>query len=151
MRVYISGPIAGDPKFEEKFAAAAELVRRHGHEPVNPAEVKLTEQARPFEYLLVDLCLLAHCEAIYMLAGWENSGGAKIERAFAEYARIPEVAFRMPERAVEAPTGKWIEVGSAFPKVRCSTCGSGFPWKVQAEKACPQCGSINERTEDYEE
>ena len=45
--------------------------------------------------------------------------------------------------------GKWIEVGSAFPRVRCSECKTVFTWRVQEEDKCPVCGSVNEKTEDY--
>lgn len=45
--------------------------------------------------------------------------------------------------------GKWIEVGSAFPRVRCSECKTVFLWRVQEMDKCPVCGSANEKTEDY--
>lgn len=48
-------------------------------------------------------------------------------------------------------TGKWVEVGSAFPRVRCSECRTVFQYRVQERDSCPVCGAVNEKTEDYYE
>jgi len=80
MRVYISGGITGLPKAEtrERFYAAEELLRKAGHEPVNPMRLHIVKKDWK-GYMLTDIEALMTCEAIYMLEGWINSKGAKIE------------------------------------------------------------------------
>lgn len=35
-RIYISGPITGTTDYKERFAAAADFLRKGGYKPVNP-------------------------------------------------------------------------------------------------------------------
>lgn len=77
---FISGPITNDPDFFNKFAAAEYEVYSLGLRPVNPARLVPINQDWTWEqYMREDLKHLLNCQNIYMLRGWQDSYGAKIE------------------------------------------------------------------------
>lgn len=43
------------------------------------------------DYIAGDLSLLSRCDVIYMMDGWEDSSGAKMERDYAKSQNIPVV------------------------------------------------------------
>lgn len=103
MRVYISGPMTGLPNNNRiAFDAAAWRLRDMGHSVINPHDLALVfgaadEIADSFVahyagdkasggslaqcVLDADLAALRSCDCIYLLKGWENSRGAKMELA----------------------------------------------------------------------
>ena len=74
---YISGPITGLEKevYTQNFASAAETVSNF-MEPVIPIFDAPIEW---HEYMEIDLAILSLCDAIYMMNGWKDSKGAKVE------------------------------------------------------------------------
>lgn len=90
MKVYISGPIAGRINYRERFAAAEEILKKAGYEPINPAEelAEMPVNTTHDEYMERAIALLAMCEGIYMLDGWEASKGASIEFHYAIRNRL---------------------------------------------------------------
>ena len=85
MRVYISGPIAGhEDTYEAVFSAAAETIHKGGHEPVNPALIQLGDGASWADYMDAALAMLYSSDAIYMLPGWQDSRGARVESKVAD-------------------------------------------------------------------
>lgn len=101
MRVYISGPIAGQPNRNRAvFAEAAKWLRVIGRVvPLNPHDVTAEHPGlpcfgrptgRPDDphrygcYLLADLAAMRDCDAIIFLPGWETSSGARVEAEFAK-------------------------------------------------------------------
>ena len=84
--VYISGAITGTADYEERFEAAECLLcKKRFKEVINPAAISaLLPKGMPWDtYMEVMLPLLRHCDAVYMLRGWEKSTGARIEREYA--------------------------------------------------------------------
>lgn len=91
MKTYLAGPMTGLPLFNfPAFDAAAELLTQRGHDVINPAQLdrdvgfdpSQTESvSKEFlrDALRRDLSALCDADAIAMLPGWENSGGARIE------------------------------------------------------------------------
>ena len=92
-KIYIAGPMRGLPDFNyPAFNDCAEAHRAVGWDVVNPVEIG-ADYGTP-EQINADPCLLAAvmaadikalktCEAIFLLNGWENSRGAKMELAAA--------------------------------------------------------------------
>lgn len=91
-KVYISGPITGiDFGNRFAFSCARSALELCGYEVVDPSEVKLDDDASWADYMKADLKLLLDCDYIYMLDGWEDSKGARIERELAENLGIEEI------------------------------------------------------------
>jgi hypothetical protein len=107
MNIYLAGPMRGIAEFNfPAFHKAARLLRAEGHEVFNPAERDeqtgfnskehpdgdmTTALAKGFslrDALAADthyICI--HANAIALLPGWENSGGARAEHALAHTLR----------------------------------------------------------------
>lgn len=106
MKIYLAGPMRGLPEFNfPAFMKAAEELRAQGHEVFNPAE-RDKEQHGDFEKGNINgdevLAAAQHgfslrealrddthwismeAEGIALLPGWQNSKGAKAERALAD-------------------------------------------------------------------
>jgi hypothetical protein len=89
--IYISGPMTGRPDHNfPAFHAAATRLRQVGWKTVNPADNfgGRTDLPRG-SYLRADVVLLAQCDAIAMLPGWEESRGAKLEYLLAREIGMP--------------------------------------------------------------
>jgi hypothetical protein len=107
MNIYVAGPMRGIPQFNfPAFNSAAKRLRASGHSVFNPAERDIAEHGDDFvkdndtgseeqatqdfgfdlrEALGDDLAWICkHADAIYLLTGWEDSRGAKAEKAVAE-------------------------------------------------------------------
>ena len=80
MKIYIAGPITGDPDYAQHFEAAEKLLLSKGHAVINPVKnLGFTYK----EYIDMGLCELMRCDAIYLLPGWEKSNGACLEYNYA--------------------------------------------------------------------
>lgn len=90
MRIYISGPITGDPDYARKFSRAAEALRAKGLDYINPAELPNVAPGLSWaEYIKLDLRLIDHCDAIMFLKGWASSAGCCKEAAYAKGRGLP--------------------------------------------------------------
>lgn len=92
MRIYISGPITGDPGARWKFDQAAQIIADRGHDYINPARLAdVIPKASWGYYMYIDLEMLRVADAIVQLPGWEKSPGARkeheaaLESGLAEY------------------------------------------------------------------
>ncbi len=106
MRFYLAGAMTKMPFYNrEAFNEAAAKLREQGHYVVSPIEMDIEKYgedihnsptgdpndalAKGFdagETLLADLTvILRDVDAIALLPGWENSRGANLEKAWAEY------------------------------------------------------------------
>lgn len=87
-KIYISGPITGTTDYMERFARAEAQLEAEGYAVINPAKVNamLPEETSYEQYMNMSMTMLEDADMIYMLEGWETSGGARREfdRARAE-------------------------------------------------------------------
>lgn len=126
-KIYIAGPMRGIPLYNfPEFDKAAENLFSQGWDPVNPAELdrklgyypeemledsdwnSLPEGFPLKEIVAKDIEALIECDAIYMLAGWEKSKGAKAEIAVAIWLGL-EVLFAGGETAFETQEDILVE------------------------------------------
>ena len=86
MKIYLSGKISGtDLDYARRlFDKVATTLRALGHEVTNPLCNGLSETDPWEEHIAKDIINLIDCEGIYMLQGWEDSQGARIEHAVAK-------------------------------------------------------------------
>lgn len=86
MKIYLSGKISGTDLDYVRclFDKVATTLRALGHEVTNPLCNGLSETAPWEEHMAKDIIDLLQCEGIYMLQGWEDSQGARIEHAVAK-------------------------------------------------------------------
>lgn len=82
-KIYISGKITNNANYKADFEAAENELKIAGFQPVNPAKEHLPDGATWADYMRHDIKLLCDCDAIYMLKGWQESAGAKIEHKLA--------------------------------------------------------------------
>ena len=93
MRVYISGKITGlqRPIFEAAFYGAEQLLTDKGYNPINPLRITealgIDESDYP-KLMGVDIEALLRCDAIYQLPNWQDSKGARAEKAIADIMGI---------------------------------------------------------------
>lgn len=87
-KIYISGPITGTDNYMERFEKAENGLKALGVSVVNPAKVNamLPIDTSWSEYMDMSFTMLRMCNEIYMLKGWENSRGAKLEYEYAKGA-----------------------------------------------------------------
>lgn len=108
MRVYIAGPMRHRAYYNfPEFDRARDRLRKQGHVVVSPADL---DRVEGFDALTLppdtdwsvvpatlsletvvrrDVNALLDCEAVYMLAGWQESVGATAERALALWMKKP--------------------------------------------------------------
>lgn len=86
LKVYISLPIQGkDLEKQKKYAQDIALrIAVCGHEPVNPFDNFLPDDAPRTAHMKADISMLLDCNAIMMCHGWENSDGCRLEKNVAE-------------------------------------------------------------------
>lgn len=78
--IYLAGPMTGLPDFNfPEFNRVAKIMRDAGYTVSNPAEINANVGASWADCLRRDIPELLKCEGIYLLTGWHNSKGAKLE------------------------------------------------------------------------
>lgn len=102
MKVYLAGPMTGLPLFNfPAFDEAEAKLRALGYDVINPAQLDRdvgfdptsTSVSKAFlrDALRRDLSALCDADAIAMLPGWEQSGGARVEWTLATHLGLDVV------------------------------------------------------------
>lgn len=81
MKVYISGAITNNPNAKAQFDKAKEtlLELKKGYEPISPMDLPHNHDKSWKSFMKEDVIELMKCDAIYMMTGWTNSIGARVE------------------------------------------------------------------------
>lgn len=85
MKIYISGPITG-LTYEQawlNFKSAEEQLIEEGYDVVNPFNNGLEPNDTWTNHMKADIKMMMDCDAFYLLDGWLQSTGARIEHAIA--------------------------------------------------------------------
>lgn len=86
MVVYIAGKMTGLPdKGRQMFAAAQAKLEGMGMTVLNPA--CLPDGMPGDRYMPICLSMVEQADELVLLPGWEDSPGARIEKAMAEYQK----------------------------------------------------------------
>ena len=92
-KIYISGPISGTNDYMERFAEAEKEMAEKGYVVINPAKVNAELPPPPDtsyeQYMKMSLLMLSDADEIYMMSGWEESKGAKLEFEYAKATKKP--------------------------------------------------------------
>ena len=102
-KIYISGGITGVADHEKVFAEAEKSLSRLGFAPISPEKFSFDGFTYQ-DYIAVDLAILSRCDGVYMLTGWTNSKGARLEHNYAEAIGVPvyySIAMLEKEKASE--------------------------------------------------
>ena len=100
--VYLSGKMTGlaESEYTENFRNAEMFYRACGYEVVNPCNLsdivlKRKPDASYEDFMAEDLRALRSCTHIALLEGWENSPGARREKAEAKNRGLAIMYFRI--------------------------------------------------------
>jgi len=93
LKIYISGPISGATNYPSSFKDAADYLRDLGYDIVDPSTIaapsKDTKWTTWDYYMREGIKRLMDCDRIYMLEGWEDSEGARLEQMIAKQLHLP--------------------------------------------------------------
>lgn len=82
MKVYISGPMTGNPGFRKSFSTHRKALMADGHIVLDPS--RHPNGLSYAEYLDIDLAMIRACDAVARMPEWEHSPGCRAEVAYAE-------------------------------------------------------------------
>ena len=128
MVVYIAGKMNGLPdKGRKAFEEAETLLKNLYLTVLNPH--CLPDGMPGNRYMPICLAMVNAADVLVLLDGWEDSLGARIEKAFAEYQGKKVFTLRGIEKRVQ----EWRKLcDSRFPNLPCQTF-NGFIMNAETE------------------
>ncbi|RGB58573.1 MULTISPECIES: DUF4406 domain-containing protein [Bacillota] len=80
MKIYLAGKITGNHNYKEQFERKQKELEAQGHIVINPVKPEGFDYK---EYIDMGLSELKYCDAIYLMNGWKESEGARLEFIYA--------------------------------------------------------------------
>lgn len=80
MKIYIAGPITGNPDYVSDFKQVEKELIKRGHAVINPVKNLGFDYK---DYIDMGLCELMKCDAIFVIDIYTNSRGVKLETTYA--------------------------------------------------------------------
>ncbi|MGQ4876838.1 MAG: DUF4406 domain-containing protein [Promethearchaeia archaeon] len=90
-KIYISGPMTLLNNYNlVEFKEKEKELRKKYTQVINPHNIhrEKNKQIKYEEYIRQDILELLDCDCIYMLCGWENSKGARLEHHIASVLQL---------------------------------------------------------------
>lgn len=86
MLIYISGPVSGISNYKENFLKVKKLLESKGFKTLSILDVPCLGDGcfTWSDCMKVAITLLEKCDKIYLMDGWQQSSGARIEKIWAE-------------------------------------------------------------------
>ena len=88
--IYVSGKITGTSDYVERFSAVEDKLIAEGYEVLNPVRTGkwlerylAPEKPTWVQYMKYAIAAMMEADSIYMLRGWNQSKGARLERFLA--------------------------------------------------------------------
>lgn len=110
MKIYLAGPMSGIAEHNfPAFDAAAEGLRWEGNLVYSPADMsrEVGKVGEPTGEICTEdyaycmrmdlLCILQQCDTVYVLPGWRQSKGARLEILVAQVCGIPVYEYETRE------------------------------------------------------
>lgn len=127
-KIYISGAITGNPAYKMQFLAKYRELEP-SYTVLSPLFINAELSWKDFMH--IDLAMIKVCDAIYMLKGWEESRGAKIEHCFAQMLGL-EIIYEN-EDAIVKTCWNCIHRNINGGFAPCSTCENASAWELENE------------------
>ena len=88
--IYVSGKITGTSEYGDRFSAVEDKLIAEGYEVLNPVRTgkwleRYLEPEKPtwVQYMKHAIAAMMQADYIYMMSGWNQSKGARLERFLA--------------------------------------------------------------------
>ena len=88
--IYVSGKITGTSDYTDRFSAAEDRLIAEGYEVLNPVRTgkwleRYLEPEKPtwVQYMKYAIAAMMEADYIYMMRGWNQSKGARLEHFLA--------------------------------------------------------------------
>ena len=88
--IYVSGKITGTSDYADRFSAAEDRLIAEGYEVLNPVRTGkwlerylAPEKPTWVQYMKHAIAAMMQADYIYMMSGWNQSKGARLERFLA--------------------------------------------------------------------
>ena len=114
-KIYLAGPITGQPYAEELFNFAELEVKAlfsDNIEIINPMRLPHDHDKKWNSYMKECIAELVYCDYIYMLNGWEASRGARVEIELAKELEI--TIYHQPRQTLKERTAKLLDLYSSL-------------------------------------